>query len=174
MTARNKARIKDRLRDVKPVPALLVLLLLASAALTAWLYFSWYRPGAHTGSRAAATAVDAAREGTVAMLSYAPDTIDDDLAAAKSHLTGDFLSYYDDFARQVVAPASRQKRLKTTAEVVGVAVAELHPDSAVVLVFVNQTTTSKEQPDPSIAARSVSVSLSKVNDSWLIEKFDPA
>ncbi|HET9874322.1 MAG TPA: hypothetical protein VFQ37_00950 [Mycobacterium sp.] len=174
MTIDDKRGSRRRLLAVKPVPALLVLLMLASAALTAWLYLSWYRPGAQTGSGAAAAAVDAAREGTVAMLSYKPETIDDDLATAKSHLTGDFLSYYDDFARQVVAPASKQKGLKTTAEVVGVAVAELHPDSAVVLVFVNQTTTSKEQPDPSMAARSVQVSLSKIDGSWLIAKFDPA
>ena len=40
-------------------------------------------------------AVDAARDGTVAMLSYKPDTLDQDFAAAKSHLTGDFLNYYD-------------------------------------------------------------------------------
>jgi Mce-associated membrane protein len=53
------------------------------------------------------------------------------------------------------------------------AVAELHPDSAVVLVFVDQSTTSKDSPDPSMAASSVLVTLSKVHGKWLITKFDP-
>ncbi|MGH3563217.1 MAG: hypothetical protein ACRDTN_15885 [Mycobacterium sp.] len=173
MTAHDKRGIRHRMLVVKPVPALLVLLMLASATLTVWLYLSWHRPDEQTDSDVAAVVVDAAREGTVAMLSYTPETVDNDLAAARSHLTGDFLSYFEDFAKQVVAPAAKQKTLKTTAEVVGVAVADLHPGSAEVLVFVNQTTTSKEQPDPSMAARSVQVSLSKVDNSWLIARFDP-
>jgi Mce-associated membrane protein len=62
---------------------------------------------------------------SMAMLTYAPETVDSDVAAARSHLTGNFLSYYETFSRQVVAPASKQKALKTTADVVGAAVADL-------------------------------------------------
>jgi len=61
----------------------------------------------------------------------------------------------------------------TTAQVVGAAATEVHPKSAVVLIFVNQVTTSKERPDPSAAASSVLVSLTKVQGAWLINKFDP-
>jgi Mce-associated membrane protein len=42
-----------------------------------------------------------------------------------------------------------------------------------VLLFLNQTTTSKENPDGSFTASSVKVSLTKVNDVWLISAFDP-
>jgi Mce-associated membrane protein len=56
---------------------------------------------------------------------------------------------------------------------VGAAATELHPKSAVVLIFVNQVTTSKERAAPSAAASSVLVSLAKVQDTWLINKFDP-
>jgi Mce-associated membrane protein len=171
MTVRDKPGFRNR--TVKLVPALLVLLMLGCAALTTWLYFSWYRTDKQTDPNATAVVIDAAREGTVAMLTYAPETVDSDLATARSHLTGNFLSYYEDFARQVVAPASKQKALKTTAEAVGAAVADMRPDSAVVLVFVNQTTTSKEHPDPAMAARSVRVSLAKVDGNWLIDKFEP-
>ena len=45
-------------------------------------------------------AIDAARDGTVALLSYKPDTLNQDFAAAKSHLTGDFLNYYDQFTQR--------------------------------------------------------------------------
>ncbi|HEU4361784.1 MAG TPA: hypothetical protein VFR27_09765 [Mycobacterium sp.] len=170
-----KSGIGQRLRTVqlRRVHALLALLVLAAAALTVGLYLSWYRPDAQIDSRASAAVIGAAREATVALLSYAPETVDSDLATAKSHLTGDFLSSFEDFARQVVGPASKQKALKTTADVVGAAVIDMHPDSAVVLVFVNQTSTSRERPEPSMTASSVQVSLSKVDGSWLIAKFDP-
>ena len=50
---------------------------------------------------------------------------------------------------------------------------ELQPNSAVVLVFGNQNTTSKENPDGSFAASAVKVGLKKINDTWLIGSFDP-
>ena len=57
-------------------------------------------------------------------------------------------------------------------ERVRAAVSELHPNSAVVLVFVKQKTASKEKPEPVVTSSSLRVSLLKVNNSWLIEKFD--
>ena len=147
--------------------------LLISAGVAAWLYFSQYRPDQQTDAAAAKTALDAATNGTVALLSYAPESLDKDFATAKSHLTGDFLSYYTQFTEQVVTPAAQQKSVKTTASVVRAAVSELKPNSAVVLVFVNQSTTSKENPDGAFAVSSVKVSLNKVDSAWLISSFDP-
>lgn len=158
---------------LKPVPVILFLLVVLSAAAATWLYFKQFRPDQQTDSSAARAAVTAASEGTVALLSYAPDTLDKDFATARSHLGGDFLSYYDQFTRQIVAPAAKQKSLRTTAQVMGAAVSELHPDSAVVLVFVDQSTTSKDNPDPSMAASSVLVTLARVDGTWLITKFTP-
>ena len=152
---------------------LLVVALLASAGVAAWLYVKQYRPDQETNAAAAAVALDAAKNGTVAMLSYSPESLDKDFAAAKSHLTGDFLSYYTQFTEQVVTPAAKQKSVKTSAAVVRAGVAELHPDSAMVLVFINQNTTSKENPDGSFAASAVKVGLKKINDTWLISSFDP-
>jgi Mce-associated membrane protein len=57
--------------------------------------------------------------------------------------------------------------------VVRSAVSDLNPDSAVVLLFLNQTTTSKENPDGSFTASSVKVGLTRVNGAWLISAFDP-
>jgi Mce-associated membrane protein len=152
---------------------LLAAALIASAGVTAWLYFNQYRPDQQTDAVASQIALDAAKTGTVALLSYSPESLDKDFAAAKSHLTGDFLSYYTQFTEQIVTPAAQQKSVKTTASVVRAAVSELHPNSAVVLVFVNQNTTSKENPDGAFAVSSVKVSLNKVDGTWLISSFDP-
>jgi Mce-associated membrane protein len=172
-TAPGKGERVARWRRVNVVPVISVLLLVISGGLAAWLYFAQYRPDEETDAAASQAAVDAARDGTVALLSYKPDTLDQDFAAAKSHLTGDFLNYYDQFTRQIVSPAAKEKALTTTAQVVGAAVSEQHSNSAVVLVFVNQTTISKDRPDPAMAASSVLVSLTKVSGNWLITKFDP-
>jgi Mce-associated membrane protein len=152
---------------------LVAMALVASAGLAAWLYFFQYRPDQQTNTAAANIALEAAKSGTVALLSYSPDSLDKDFAAAKSNLTGDFLSYYTQFTEQIVTPAAKQKSVKTTASVVRSAVSEIHPDSATVLVFINQTTTSKENPDGAFAASSVKVSLEKIDDRWLISAFEP-
>jgi Mce-associated membrane protein len=172
-TAPTKGEKAARWRRVKVVPVVSVLLLVVSGGLAAWLYFSQYRPDVQTQPASGHAAVDAARDGTVALLSYKPDTLDQDFATARSHLTGDFLSYYDQFTQEIVSPAAKQKAVTTTAQVVGAAVSEQHSNSAVVLVFVNQTTISKDRPDPAMAASSVLVSLTKVDGKWLITKFDP-
>jgi Mce-associated membrane protein len=155
------------------VPLVLVLALLAAGALAGWLYFSEFRPDEQTDAAVAQSAVEAARDGTVALLSYKPDTLDQDFAAAKSHLTGDFQNYYDKFTKQIVTPAAKEKAVTTTAQVVGAAPSEVHPNSVVVLVFVNQVSTSRDRPDPAMASSSVLVSLTKVHGDWLITKFDP-
>ena len=151
----------------------LTVALLASAGVAAWLYFGQYRTDRQVNDVAANVALDAAKTGTVAMLSYSPESLDKDFANAKSHLTGDFLSYYTNFTQQVVTPAAKQKAVKTSAAVVRAAVSELHPDSAVVLVFINQNTTSKENPDGAFAASAVKVGMKKINGAWLISSFDP-
>jgi len=154
-------------------PLVLVLLFLVSGALAAWLYVTQYRPDQQTDAAASKSALDAARDGIVALLSYKPETLNQDISAAKSHLTGDFLNFYDQFTRDVVTPAAEEKKLTTSAQVVGAAVSELHPNSAVVLLFVNQATVSQDRPDPAMAASTVLVSLAKVHGKWLITKFEP-
>jgi Mce-associated membrane protein len=155
------------------VSLLIAVLLVASAGAAGGVYWWMYRPDRLTDAAAQQQAVNAARDGTVALLSYAPDTLDKDLANAKAHLTGEFLKYYSQFTDQIVAPAAKQKGVKTEATVARAAMSEMHPDNAVVLVFVNQVTTSKDRPDPALATSSVVVKLTKNDGRWLISEFNP-
>ncbi|CAN5459021.1 hypothetical protein BH11ACT7_BH11ACT7_28100 [soil metagenome] len=153
--------------------AVLGVMLVASASVTAWLYFTQYQPNQQTGPAAQESALQAAKDGAVALLSYAPDTLDADLTAAKSHLTGEFLTYYSKFTDQIVKPAATEKKVQTTASVVRAAVADMQPDKATVLAFINQTTVSTERPDPTLANSSVLINLTKVDGTWLISEFKP-
>jgi Mce-associated membrane protein len=173
LTDDDSSAVKQRVVAIPVVSVVLALALLGAGLLAGWLYFTQYRPDEQTDDAVAQSAVNAARDGTVALLSYKPDTLNQDFAAARSHLTGDFLNYYDQFTKEVVSPAAQTKGVATTAQVVGAATSELSPDKAVVLVFVNQATTSKERPDPAMASSTVKVSLAKVHGAWLINKFDP-
>lgn len=155
------------------VAILLVGLLAVAGGVTAWLYQSQYQPDQQTDAAAAGSAVKAASDGTVALLSYSPEKLEDDFTNARSHLTGDFLDYYNQFTDQIVRPAAEKNAVQTSASVVNAAVAELHPDRAVVLVFLNQTTVSTENPDGAFSTSSVKVGLSKVDGAWRIAAFDP-
>jgi Mce-associated membrane protein len=155
------------------VAAVLAVLLIASAGVTTWLYFHQYRPDQLVDTDAQRAVLKAANDGTIALLSYSPDTLDKDFSTAKSHLTGDFLSYYTNFTQQIVTPAAKQKAVKTSAAVIRKGIAEIHPDRAVVLVFLNQVTTSKENPDGSYTTSAVKVSMERHDGTWLISAFDP-
>ena len=151
----------------------LAVALIAVAGLTSWMFFKVYQPDRAMDDAAARSAISAASDGTTALLSYSPESLDKDFATAKSKLTGSFLSYYTQFTDQIVAPAAKQKSVKTKASVVRAALSELHPDSAVVLVFINQTTQSADRPDASFINSAVRVTLQKINGGWLISSFDP-
>jgi Mce-associated membrane protein len=170
--AKRRRDFSRMLRNVKLVPVVLILLLLISGGAATWLYFERYQPNRQIDTNVERTVKRAASDGTVALLSYSPESFDKDFAAAKSHLSGDFLAEYSKRIEQVVAPATKQKSVKTTARVLGAAVSELHPNSAVVLVYIDQSTTGKDSPDPIEEASSVLVSMIKVNGNWLITKFD--
>jgi Mce-associated membrane protein len=142
-------------------------------AVTSWLYVAAYRPDRQASLAVADTAIKAASSGTVAVLSYKPGTAQSDFATAKAHLTGDFLTYYEQFTQQVVTPALQQKGVRTSAVVVKAGVSRLDSDSALVLLFVNQTTSSAQNPEPRVMSSSVNVGLRKVHNDWLISSFDP-
>ena len=168
---RRRRTLSPRTRKV--IAAVLVVLLLISGGVATWLYFDWYRPDQQTDATVARSVASAASDATTAVLSYSSDSLDQDFAAAKSHLGGEFLSYFDQFSQQTVAPLARQKSMKTKAKVTGAAVSELQPDSAAVLVFVDQVTTTKDSAQPSVAVSSILVRMSRINGKWLITKFTP-
>ncbi|WP_139804979.1 twin-arginine translocation pathway signal [Mycobacterium intermedium] len=154
-------------------PILVTALVIGSLVLAGGTYFFRYEPDSQVGDAAVQQAIRAATEGTVAMLSYSAESLDQDFARAKSHLTGDLLAYYTKFTEETVAPTAKEKRIWASAKVIRAAVAEMRRDSAVVLMFVNQSTEVKEQPQPTVTESNVLVTMAKIDGSWLIAKFDP-
>jgi Mce-associated membrane protein len=150
----------------------LTLLLVASTGFCAGYFFLVYRTDLQTDDAVAHQVTKVASDGAVVLLSYSPGTLTQDFNNAKSLVTEEYLAYYQQFAEKIVGPAAMRGGVTTTATVIRAAVSELHPNSAVVLVFVKQKTASKEKPQPVVTSTKIEVSLTKVNGRWLIEKFN--
>ncbi|WP_029538528.1 MULTISPECIES: RDD family protein [unclassified Rhodococcus (in: high G+C Gram-positive bacteria)] len=114
-----------------------------------------------------------ASDGAVALLSYKPDTVDQDLDAARGVLTGDFLETYTKLAKDVVAPTARDKQVTMQASAAGSAVESVSVDQASVLVYINQSTTTASSPETTQSQNAIRVGLTRVDDTWLISKFEP-
>ncbi|MGE2834717.1 hypothetical protein [Mycobacterium sp. SMC-4] len=151
----------------------IAVLLAASAAILVTVYLTQTRVDRQTDASAEQAVVTAASDATAALLSYAPETIDEDLSAAQSVMTGEFATYYGKFTADIVGPAARDRGVKARAEVVDAAAMEIQPDRAKVLVFLKQQTLSKDRPEPALTASSVIVSMTKIDDRWLVSAFDP-
>jgi Mce-associated membrane protein len=143
-------------------------LLLASAAG----YLKWQDASARDAQAARTASVQAATDGTVALLSYRADTVEKDLDAARGRLTGTFLNAYTSLTHEVVIPGAKQKQISAVATVPAAASISANANHAVVLLFVNQSLIIG-QDAPTSTASSVRVTLDKVGDHWLISGFDP-
>jgi Mce-associated membrane protein len=117
-------------------------------------------------------AMQAAKDSTAVLLSYKPDTVQQQLTAARDLLTGDFRDSYTSLTNDVVIPGAKQKQISAVATVPASALVSADAHRAVVLVFVNQTVIVG-QDAPTDTASSVRVTLDKIGDHWLISKFDP-
>jgi Mce-associated membrane protein len=134
--------------------------------------FKYQYSSVYDSDAAAAESLQAAKDSTVALLSYEPGSVDRELDAARGRLTGSFLDTYTDFTNKVVIPGAKQKQITTKATIPAAVSVSADSTKAVALVFVSQTVTmGKDKPSESIS--SIRVSLDKVGDRWLISGFDP-
>ncbi|MGO9158840.1 hypothetical protein [Mycobacterium sp.] len=145
----------------------LVLLIAAAGG-----YLKWQSSSIRASQTSSVESVAAARDATVAMLSYQPDTVEKDLGGARSRLTGTFKDSYTQLTHDVVIPGAKQRHISAVATVPAAASVSATANHAVALVFVNQTVVIGTDP-PSATASSVRVTLDKVGDRWLISGFDP-
>jgi Mce-associated membrane protein len=135
-------------------------------------YLKWSTGEADSAATARTEALQAATEGTIAMLAYQPQTVEQTLHAARDRLSGGFRDSYSELVDGTVIPGAVQKNVSAVVDIPAAATISTTPDEAVVLVFVNQTTTVGNGA-PTSTASSVKVSLVKVDSQWLISDFTP-
>jgi Mce-associated membrane protein len=135
-------------------------------------YLKWLDGTARESRLAAEQSVRAASDSTIAILSYKPETVDRDLKAAADRLAEPFRQQYTQLVNDVVAPGAKQQHISAVATVPAAASVAATGKHAVVLVFVDQTTTIGTDA-PTQSTSSVRVSLDKVDGRWVISQFDP-
>ncbi|WP_155765825.1 hypothetical protein [Mycobacterium colombiense] len=148
------------------LPALALVLALGAG------YLKWSAGAVDDLARARAESVQAARDDAVILLTYHADTVDKDLAAARERLTGEFKDAYAELTRQVVVPGAKEKHISSVAKANAAASVSATTNHAVALVYVDQTVTIGAGA-PTDTQPVVRVTLDKVNDRWLVSRFDP-
>lgn len=148
------------------LPALVLLL----GSVTA--YMKWLDGTNAATQLARIESVQAANDSTVVLLSYQPETVEKNLTAARDRLTGAFLDAYTKLVNEVVIPGAKQKHISAVATVPAAASVSASQNHAVVLVFVDQTTTIGNDA-PTSTTSSVKVTLDRISGRWLISDFTP-
>ena len=146
-------------------------LVLALAGGVGWLYWG-HRQDVAT-EQARVDAVQAAGDQAKAMLSYDYDKIDDQLAAAADGLTGPFKDDYTKLVQETIAPGAKEKKLTVQVTVQAGAPVSATPDDAVVLLYLNQITTSADAPEAATTGSRVRMEMHKDGDRWLTARLTP-
>lgn len=155
----------------RALPIILAALCVVAAVLVGLL--SWQAIAAAHAKADSDAALDAARTRSVFVLSYAPPTVDADIAKARAQLSGTFAAQFDQLVNSVVLPATKQQGLASKVDVTHSAMMESHPDRADVLLLMHQVVTGNNQP-PQEGTIQVKVTVTKTPDGqWLISSLQP-
>lgn len=158
----------------KRLPVLVATAVVLFIAAVAVASFTGYRFWNDRQAEQARTAsVDAARRSVAAMFTYDFHTVDTELPKAANDFTPSFKSDYLKLINQVIAPGAKQKQLTVQATTQAAGVVSADRSHAVVLLYLNQVTTSKDSPQGTVTPSRVRVSLDKDGGHWLLAQVTP-
>lgn len=135
-------------------------------------YSKWQESSARSVQIARTESLAAAKESTVAILSYQPDTVEKTMLAARDRLVAPYKDAYTKLTTDVVIPGARQDHVSVIATVPGGASVSANPRHAVAILFVDQAA-AKGADQPTVTESSIRVTLEKISGRWLISGFDP-
>ena len=138
-----------RRRSRADLLVLVAVLVTLSLALTAGLLALRARSEDRV-EQARTSALAAAEAHAVDLLSYDHRHLDRDFARARKILTGSFADDYTRTTESVVGPTAKDVKAVVTAEVAASSVVRASQNRVVVLLFVNQTTTSTRLEGPKV------------------------
>jgi Mce-associated membrane protein len=148
------------------------LAVLASAALIVCGVLAYRAHAASEVDAARSQGPAAARSAAEVVLSYDHRHLDRDFARASALLTGAFAKEYAKTTKNSVRSLATDTRAVVRADVQAASVVSAAPDRVVVLLFVNQTTTSSRTTEPRTALNRVRMTLERVGERWLVSDVD--
>jgi Mce-associated membrane protein len=129
--------------------------------------------------RAAATdqartaAAQVAQNSMPVVLSYNYTAMAGYPAAAEGRTTGEFRKALANLINTAVLPAATSQQIVTKTTAVATSVVQADPDTVVLLMFINQQTSSKTLTTPQIEGSRIRVTTQRVGGTWLISQFEP-
>lgn len=158
---------RKRTRIVAGLTILAVAVTVGSATLTI---------RAHEGRSQEATRAQALTQAAQLVpdiLSYDFKTVDDHFTSSLEHLGGEFRTQFESVSKDVIIPSAKERQVVTSATVVESSIVSASDGAATVLMFLNQSTTSTDNPAPKLDGSRVQVSLHRDGDSWQITEMTP-
>jgi Mce-associated membrane protein len=150
-----------------PLTAALAVLACAAAA---WLVVLDSQHQALADARTAALVQ--ARGHAEVILSYSHETLDEDFESALAVSTGEFEQEYRRTSEEAVRRLAEETQATVEAEVVSAGVVSAEPGQVVVLLFVNQTTTSDRLEQPATDLNRVRLTMVDRGGEWLVAAVD--
>ena len=150
--------------------ALVAVLLLAALAGAGWTGWQVRQERAADDDRAQALSV--ARQAAVAFTSYDARHIDEDLDRVRDMSTGDFRDQFTK-ALGALTGAIRKAHGVSEGEVTQMGLIRSSDSTAVVIAAVDATITNKETQKPSLRRYRLQITLTLVDDKWLISDISP-
>ncbi|MHC9292249.1 hypothetical protein ACRCUN_07250 [Mycobacterium sp. LTG2003] len=148
------------------LPALALLLAAGSA------FLKWQIVSERESATARTESVEAAKDITIQMLSYEPNTVEQHLNSVLDRLTGDFLSTYTTMIRTTIIPGATAQRVTAQAEVPAIGSVTASADRAEVMLYLNQFVTVGDQP-PQKTPSTVRATMVREDGRWLMSQFEP-
>ncbi|MFI6042999.1 h domain protein [Nocardia sp. NPDC051321] len=118
-------------------------------------------------------AVTAASRTVSAMFTYDFQTVDKELPKAADNLSPKFKDDYLKLIEQAIAPGAKEKQLNVKATTQAGGVVSGDKSKVVVLLFLNQVTTSKDSPEGTTTGSRVRATVEKDGDRWLVDQVTP-
>ncbi|HVV30332.1 MAG TPA: hypothetical protein VHC41_05585 [Mycobacteriales bacterium] len=102
------------------------------------------------------------------VLSYSYKTFDKDNARARQDTTGQFAKDFATLSDTVIAPGAKKAETVTKAQAIASSVLTASRTQVDVMLFIQQSTTSKTQTTTKIDKSTVRVTMAKANGAWLV------
>jgi Mce-associated membrane protein len=159
----------DQSRDGRPVRLVLTIggALLLVTALAVIVAGQWWLHQRRDDDAQKEAARRAAEHAVSTVLSYDYRRIQEGIHRSRDLLTGSARKQFVDLARPLKTTAP-QLQAQVTARVTSTAVLSMHPESARVLLFVDQRSISKDLTRPRVDQSRIAVTLVSRDGRWLV------
>lgn len=118
-------------------------------------------------------AMKVARTSTPAILSYTDSNLALQLASSRALMTPAYAKRYGSMVKKRVWPQARKFGVANEIGVVAAGVVKATPETAVILVFANQTTRTKAKPEGITQGTRLEVTLRRNDERWLVDDVRP-